>query len=356
MLDHIVIGGGINGLLTAYYLSQAGSQVCLLERAIVGRESSWAGGGILSPLYPWRYPTAVTQLVQWSQNIYPQLVDTLKQSTGLDAELYNSGMLILDEPDVDHALAWAQETNTVLNLIDDQQARKLEPNLGQVPTQSLWMPQVSQVRNPRFVAALREHLIRHNVQIQENSEVDELIIENGRVCGVRTEQADFRADATVITCGAWSGKLWPNEASLEITPVKGQMILLKAAPGAVQRIVLSDAHYVIPRLDGRVLIGSTLEYVGFNKTTTDTARDALLSFAKELLPVLSNYEIEHHWAGLRPGTPKHIPRICQHPQLQDLYINAGHFRNGVVTAPASAQLLTNLILKQETILDPADYC
>ncbi|MDH5327437.1 MAG: glycine oxidase ThiO [Gammaproteobacteria bacterium] len=357
MFDHIVIGGGINGLLTAYYLNQAGASVCLLERAIVGKESSWAGGGILSPLYPWRYPEAVTELVQWSQQVYPELVNTLYQSTGLDPELHRSGMLVLSEPQIDQAMNWAQQTHAELSLIDSDQIRHLEPKLGPIPNQALWMPQVGQVRNPRFVAALREHLIRHGVQIQENSEVTDLIVENQAVCGVKTEQADFRAAAVAVTCGAWSSRFWPEqEDHLQITPVKGQMVLLKTEPGLVQRIVLFADKYLIPRLDGRVLIGSTLEHVGFNKSTTDTAQDNLLDFAHHLIPALQDFPVEHHWAGLRPGTPDNIPRICEHPTLKGLFINAGHFRNGVVTAPASAQLLTNLMLKQQTILDPKPYC
>lgn len=355
MFDQIIIGGGINGLLSAYYLSKSGSKVCLLERAMVGRESSWAGGGILSPLYPWRYPKAVTQLVQWSQAVYPELVQTLISSTGLDPELHQSGMLVLHEPEPQQALQWAEPLKIALESVDKNQILALEPALAHAPDTGLWMSDIAQIRNPRFVAALREHLIRHGVQIQENSEVNELIVENHKVCGVRTEQADFLSSAVVVTAGAWSDRFWPSESD-QITPVKGQMILLKTEPGLIQHIVLAHDHYLIPRLDGRVLVGSTLEYVGFNKSTTSEAQEQLLEFATGLFPVFDKYPIEHHWAGLRPGTPTSIPRIGPHPTMSGLYINAGHFRNGVVTAPASAQLLSNLVLDQKTILDPDQYC
>ena len=139
-------------------------------------------------------------------------------------------------------------------------------------------------------------------------------------------------------------------------PIRGQMLMINSRPGLIKRIVLMDNHYVIPRNDGRILVGSTIEDVGFDKTTTQYAHDILLEFAYGLMPVLQDFKVERQWAGLRPGTPDNIPRIRQHPNIKGLFINAGHFRNGVVTAPASAKLLVNLMLNKPPILDPAPYC
>lgn len=357
MIEHLVIGGGISGLLTAYYLVRSGKSVCLLERGLVGRESSWAGGGILSPLHPWNYPQAVTQLVQWSQQEYPRLVQDLLVNTQIDAELVQNGMLILDEADMVTPLEWGANTNTPLSAIDAAQIARLEPALHEPPRRALWMPEVSQVRNPRLVKALREYLLRHGVSIQENTEVTTVLSEHDQVLGVKTEQTDFHCENITITCGAWSSGLWPaEEKPLPVKPIRGQMIMIKSRPGLIKRMVLSNNHYVIPRQDGRVLVGSTLEDVGFDKTTTQYAHDLLLEFAYDLLPVLREFKVERHWAGLRPATPDNIPRIMKHPTIKGLYINAGHFRNGVVTAPASAQLLVNLMLKDLPILDASPYC
>lgn len=357
MIEHLVIGGGISGLLTAYYLNQAGKQVCLLERGLVGRESSWAGGGIISPLYPWRYPQPVTALVQWSQKEFPQLVQSLKDNTHLDAELVQNGMLVLDESNITLALEWGFTTGTSLSAIDAAQITSLEPALHETPAHALWMPEVYQVRNPRLVKALREYLLKSGVLIQENTEVTAVLNEHGKVSGVKTEQTEFTSEKVVITCGAWSSGLWPSTAKiLPVKPIRGQMLMINARPGLIKRIVLKDNHYVIPRQDGRILVGSTIEDVGFDKTTTQYAHDLLLSFAYELMPVLQDFKVEHHWAGLRPGTPDNIPRIMQHPDIEGLFINAGHFRNGVVTAPASAKLLVNLMLNEQPILDAKAYC
>jgi len=357
MTEFLVIGGGISGLLTAYYLHQAGKSVVLLERGLVGHESSWAGGGIISPLYPWRYPLAVTQLVQWSEQQFPQLVADLKEHTQLDAELIQSGMLILDEPDIAAALAWGKQTNTLVEKIDNKLINRLEPALSAAPQDALWMPEVCQVRNPRLVKALRDYLLKNGISIHENTEVSAVISDHDRITGVKTEIAEFKSNYVAITCGAWSSALWPmtEEKTLPVKPIRGQMLMINTTPGLIKRIVLTHEHYVIPRRDGRVLVGSTLEDVGFDKTTTKFAHDLLLDFAHALMPALQDFKVEHHWAGLRPGTPDNIPRIREHPHLKGLFINAGHFRNGVVTAPASAKLLVNLMLKEEPILDASPY-
>jgi glycine oxidase len=133
------------------------------------------------------------------------------------------------------------------------------------------------------------------------------------------------------------------------------MILYRAEPNVVQRIVLSRDRYVIPRRDGRILVGSTTEEVGFDKSTTPAAMQELESEACRLIPALAGYEIEHHWAGLRPGSPNGIPYILQHPRIEGLFINTGHFRNGVVLGLASARLLADMLLGQQPILDPTPY-
>jgi glycine oxidase len=353
---YLVIGAGINGLMTAYYLAEAGHSVTLIDRGEVGKESSWAGGGILSPLYPWRYPTPVANLVKWSQQHYPTLVKTLKQNTQIDPQLICNGLLITDENEIENAVVWSQETNVPVEIVNTKQIEQLEPSLGLTPKQAIWMPQVAQVRNPRLVRALKSFITDQGVQIKEHTEVSSLQVDNQQVRGIQTTNEFIEGDFIAVTCGAWTRQLFALlNTSINIEPVKGQMILFKTKPDLVQRIILSQGHYAIPRNDGRLLFGSTLEHTGFEKATTTQAYNNLKDLAYTMIPSLTDYPIENHWAGLRPGSPDGVPTISAHPNIKGLFINAGQFRNGVVMAPASARLLVDLMLGKNTSVDPRDY-
>lgn len=358
MNNHLIIGGGINGLLTAHYLLEAGEKATIIEKGQVGKESSWAGGGILSPLYPWRYPQAVTQLVQWSQNQYPVLVKTLLEATGTDPELLQSGLLILDQDDITPALKWSLLTHTPVEKIERRRIRQMVPHLASLslPDEAIWMPQIGQIRNPRFVQTLKNHLLTRGLTIMENTEVKDLITHNTQIIGIRTDKTTIESASVAVTCGAWTDTLISKQKiSANIEPVKGQMILFKTRPELIKPIILAQGHYAIPRKDGRVLFGSTLEYVGFDKSTSRQVYHQLFELACNLLPILAEYPVEHHWAGLRPGTKTSVPTIGEHPQVRGLYVNAGQFRNGVVMAPGSSRLLVDLMLKRKPLLDPAPY-
>lgn len=347
------------GLLTTYYLSTAGEKVTLLEQGALGQESSWAGGGILSPLYPWRYPEALNALAQWSQQHYRQLVAELDAASGIDAQWQQSGFLMLDADELEPALAWARQSGNRVLPISRNEILKHAPQLAPqtLPQQGIWMPDIAQVRNPRLLKALIKVLRqRNNVVLLEQSPVSDLIINNQQVSGVICGDRELPADSVTVACGAWSKRLLKNQApDFAVQPVRGQMLLFKADPALLTPMVMQHSRYLIPRLDGRIIAGSTLEYVGFEKCTTPQARDALKAFAIALLPALADYHIEHHWAGLRPGNRTPLPVIGRHPTISGLFINSGHFRNGVVTAPASCRLCADLILNNSPLLDPAAF-
>jgi len=359
MSDILIIGGGIIGMLTARELSLAGMTVTIVEQSQAGHESSWAGGGIISPLYPWRYSDSVSALAKWGQAFYPQLIDEINSETGLDAELTKSGLLILGYDEQDVALEWTRAWQVNLQLIEDKEIFELEPNLSPeiIKNQkAIWMPGVSQVRNPRLVKTLRKYIEQQGVKFKEQSKVIDFVINNNKVSGVKTLEGEILADQVIVAGGAWTANLLEKtNISLNIEPVKGQMILFKTRANAIKRIVLSEDRYIIPRRDGRVLVGSTLEYTGFDKSTSDKARQDLYQEALRLIPELEKSEIEHQWAGLRPSSPNGVPYICEHPEIKGLYINSGHFRNGVVLGPASARLMADIVLQRDPILDIKGY-
>lgn len=353
----VIVGGGVIGLLTAFNLASEVGSVVLLDRANVGQESSWAGGGIVSPLYPWRYSPAVTALAHWSQDFYPQLGARLFAATGVDPEVHTTGLYWLDLDDEAEALAWAKQQNRPLRAVDISAVHDAVSVLGSGFSRAIYMADVANVRNPRLVKSLKAALLAlPNVTIHEQCEVNGFIHEGNEVVGVQTSSGDVDADQVVLTAGAWSGELLKMLGlELPVEPVKGQMILYKCAADFLPSMVLAKGRYAIPRRDGHILIGSTLEHEGFDKTPTHSALASLKASAVELIPALADAEVVGHWAGLRPGSPEGIPYIGQVPGFERLWLNCGHYRNGLVLAPASCQLFADVMLGRTPIIDPAPY-
>lgn len=342
-------------MLTAKELQSAGMAVTLIEQSNTGRESSWAGGGIVSPLYPWQYDASITALAEWGQEYYPRLADMLIVEGSVDPEYTRNGLLILEPTDTDAAVHWSKQFNQSLQVIGRQSILECEPTMQTDAKAAVWMADVAQIRNPRLTKSLYQSISK-NVTIHQQTKATELLIRNGRVQGISTEDGPFYADNVVICAGAWARELLQGLTSPpSIEPVLGQMIIFRHYPGSISRIVLHNDRYIIPRRDGRVLVGSTLEYRGFDKTTTEQAKQALKQFALTLFPALEKADIEHHWAGLRPGSPNGIPYIGPIPEISGLFINAGHFRNGVVLGPASARLMADIMLERPPILPPSPY-
>lgn len=350
--DVVVVGAGIIGMMTARELARAGQRVLILERGAAGQESSWAGGGILSPLYPWRYPSAVSVLARWGHEHYEAICRDLLQTSGIDPEWVQSGLLVLnDEVELEEARNWAATYDMHLLHWRAAEVHASEPNLG-YHGDALWLPDIAQVRNPRMVKALARYCEVAGIEIRTGVEVTEFNVSAGQLRGLETSQGPVVTERVVLCGGAWSAGLVPG---LAVEPVKGQMLVFAAEPGLVGKIVLADGRYVIPRRDGHVLVGSTLEHSGFDKATSDEARESLLETAFGLYPGLHDYPVERHWAGLRPGSPQGIPTIGPHPTILGLYINAGHYRNGVIIGAASARLMADLILGREAVVAPTPY-
>jgi len=355
-MNVIIIGGGLLGLLSARELALAGSDVTVLDQSAPGQESSWAGGGILSPLYPWQYAEPVNALAHWGQQHYPELVAALMEEGGMDPQWTQSGLLVLDSDMREAATAFARDYAMPLELVDARMLAELEPQMAPQSQPGLLFPSIAQIRNPRFVKCLLTSCATLGVRFSPRTQVTGFRYRDGQILGVNTAKGGFDAEAVLVAGGAWSGHLLKGiKVDLDVEPVRGQMVLYRAVPGELEHIVLDRGHYLIPRRDGRILVGSTLEYVGFDKSTTAPAREQLTDFAVNLFPFLANIPIEQHWSGLRPGQSGAIPYICTVPGYAGLYLNTGHFRNGVILGPASAHLVADLILGREPILDPAPY-
>lgn len=333
----VVVGGGIVGCMTAMELRLRGHTVTLVERNIVAAqtsgESSWAGAGIAFPLLPWFYQDLVNELALAGARRYPDVCDKLHAETGINPECLRSGMLIEHPTQIQEALQWCQRFGV-------EGARQGD---------DLWIPEVVQLRNPRLLQAFKAWLIQHDVRLLEQTALaplaEEAVAQSGTLQQWQTTSGQIlEADSFIVTSGAWSFDLLKQTAlTLDIKPMRGQMLLYHLPPGTLPCIRYRDGFYMLQRLDGHILAGSSLEDVGFDTGVTEAMRLEMQAKAEAMLPALKQAPILKHWSGLRPGTPNNIPTIGRHPQIQNLYLNTGHFRYGVTMAPECAHRIACLL-------------
>jgi len=327
-----VIGGGIVGCITSFFLIKKGYEVTLIDQSAIGQEASWAGAGILSPLLPWNYQDSVNNLCFGSADFYHSLSETLKQDTGIDPEWIESGMLVYDEYDKDLGMNWCQKNNIEIKQIQIEKKT------------CLLLPHVAQIRNPRLLKALKIYLIKNNVVMIEHKKVNPISDSNNFIHHLQVENnINLEADFYVVASGAWSSNVLNEIETPKIRPIRGQLIQYPAIKEKLPYILYKDDFYLVQRQDGVVLGGSTKEDVGFDKGITEEARNSLQQKAESLLPILKNYKIENQWSGLRPGSDGNVPMIEKHHKYNNVYLNVGHYRYGLTMAPKAARIITDLI-------------
>jgi glycine oxidase len=358
--DVVVVGGGVVGTAVAWRLAKEGRSVVLLERGEIGREATWAAGGILTPVHLADYPAPLAALCDASAKIYPGLVRELRDYSTSDPEYRVTGFLILErtEAEAQHTAsleAFKKRSGQPAERLGVDALRALQPGLAADVRGGLLLPDIAQVRNTRVAVALAEAAAKKGVEIRRNSPVTGFLRVPGRVNGVRTAQGDVYAGTTIIAAGSWSADvLKPLGLTLPVKPIKGQILLTQAAPGLVGPVIEAVDTYLIPRADGKILIGSTLEDVGFDKTVTLDAVGSLASRAAAILPALAKLPLVTSWAGLRPSTPDRLPYIGK-AGMDGLLVATGHFRNGILLAPVTAELVADLVAGRTPSIDLAPF-
>lgn len=339
----LVAGAGVAGLSVALRLLDRGHRVTLVERGEVGKESSWAGGGILCPLLPWDYSETLNELALRSMNQYADWIEALETRSGCSAEFWRCGMDISGIGNPGKALEWCR-------------THALAAQTSSAGPGHLRLPDIAQVRNPRLVEALRVAVLQAGGIIHPHCSLESLSHQSGRVVTVHTTTGSFTADQIVLTTGAWAGMTLPGlTGTPNVRPIRGQMLLFRLEPGILQTILYRDGLYIIPRRDGHILVGSTLENAGYDKSVDATTLRQLQQAAADLLPTLATLQPVRHWAGLRPGAPDNIPIIGRHPGFDNVFVNTGQYRYGVTLAPASAEMLVDQMEDRAPALDPSPF-
>lgn len=348
------MGGGVVGLTVSRELAGAGKRVLLVERGVCGGEASWAGAGILSPCNPHRNDP----LFHWQERslaLYSNLCAALQDETGINPEYDDCGELavLLTENAVNIARSDERAASgrsmpdgkPIYEFYELQRARALESVLTTEMLGALECRQTAQVRNPRLLQALTRSCRLRGVEIREHTPVVELAKQGERVLGVRTPTGLISADVVVLCAGTWSSEIDVElERLVPVRPVRGQIVLVKCIKRPFRHVITRGKYYLVPRRDGRVLIGATEERnAGFNRRTTAAGITKLVQEALRLVPSLSDASVEAAWAGLRPGTPDDRPYVGPVPKLDGLFAATGHFRSGLTLAPVTAEAIAVMI-------------
>ncbi len=344
--DYIIIGGGIIGMMTARELALQGAKVAIFERGELGKEASWAAGGILSPMRPWAEHPCSARLSQEGQLLYPKYLESLKEETGVDSEYMQSGLVIINEDHAFKTKSWAKNHDVK---IEECGNNLLNVN---IPNHAILLPEISQVNPSSLLKALNESLKKLSVSIYEHTEINDIVVKNKEFNCVNFNGKNVFAEALIITAGSWSKPILADiGVEINIKPIRGQMLYVKPNKKITDKMVLDDAHYFIPRQNGHVLIGSSMEDVGFVNQTTELAKQELLAWAYSVSHELGQSQLVNHWSGLRPSTDLGKPIIGASSHVKNIYLNTGHFRKGILQAPASAKLLTDHLSGKPSFMD-----
>jgi glycine oxidase len=355
-----IIGGGIVGLGIAWRLA-GHAAVSVFDRGQAGMGSSHAAAGMLAACCEAEPgEEALLALCRDSQARWPAFARELLQASGIDVELRQEGTLVLaltadDQAEAAHRLDFQKKLGLPLEWLSAAQTRAREPHLAGKIAGAVFSPQDHQVDNRKVVAALRIAAERDGVAVHERTPVKEISFRNGRADGLVLEDgARVSADHVVLAAGAWSRGILglPPDRRPPVRPVKGQMLALRMDPAAplLQHVLWAPGAYLVPRRDGRLIVGGTVEEKGFDETITAGGLLTLLEAAWRAIPAIEELPVDEIWVGHRPGSRDDAPILGRGP-AENLFYATGHHRNGILLAPVTVDAMAKLIL--DDIVEPA---
>jgi glycine oxidase len=357
--DCLIVGGGVIGLSLAWELARQKLQVTVIDQGQTGREASWAGAGILPPVNPAAARDPYDHLRGLSYDLHPRWAAELGEMTGIDTGYRRCGGLYLARTSGEAAAlaGWASvaaDEQIGIERVTPAELAQLEPAIrtdGRL--RGIYnVPSEAQLRNPRHLKALRSACEIAGVSLLPEVCAKDLVLDGERVVGLETSAGRMHAGNFCLTAGAWTGNLLARMGvRCDVLPMRGQMLLLRCAERPFRRVLNEGSRYMVPRDDGLVLVGSTEEEVGFDKSTTEEGLADLRRFADDLVPILRDARLERSWAGLRPASFDGLPYMGQLPGLSNAYVAAGHFRSGLYLSPGTAVVMRQRICGQSTDVD-----
>lgn len=359
--DVIIVGGGVIGLSIAYALAREGVMATVVDRREFGREASWAGAGMIPPHTERLSGHPTVELRSWSAVLYPEWSAALREETGIDNGYRRTGGVdvartLAEENDLRSVAGrWRSEGITYERMAPGDFGR-VEPSLNPALRVAYYLPDRAQIRNPRHLRALSQAVGSRGVGLRPGEAVVGFEVAGGRVVAVRTEGGQIPCGCVVVAAGPWSAALLePMGVHAPTPPLKGQIVLLRGDRRLLTRIVEHGKNYLVPRDDGRILIGATEEDSGFDTRPTPTGIRDLLDEAMALCPILAEAEVERSWAGLRPGSIDTRPYLGHAPGYSNLIVATGHKRAGLQLAPATAEVIADLVLGRPPRIDLASF-
>lgn len=353
MMDVNIVGGGVIGLSIAYELVNQGLSVAIYDRQQLGKEASWAGAGMLPPADFKVVKAPRLQLRAASQLMWSAWSQRLKEESGIDNGFINCGgfHVTLDEEPHDwqeYVSEW-RHSGVIVEEIERDTLQDTAPFLSARVHAAFYMPEMCQIRNPRHLKALLMVCANKGVQFFPGTPVTGFEIDGSQITGIRTSSGIQRAGQTIIAGGAWSPEIMNGLGiQCKVDPVQGQIVLLSLNQLPFTQIIECGSRYLVPRSDGKILIGSTERNVGFNKENTAEGVGGLIQFAESIVPGLKSATFERAWAGLRPKSIDGLPYLGRVGEYENLLIAAGHYRDGLQLSPITARIIRQLICSEET--------
>jgi len=357
----VCVGAGIMGTALAFVLARRGARVVVLERSVPGAEASSAAAGMLGAQVESHAPGAFTSLCIASRARFGEWATALSRATGIDVEHRVSGILRAafdgdDAHSVETHAAWQRDAGLAVEIVSAVRAKEIEPSLADGVKLGAYFPEDGRVDPPRLLSALRIAAERAGAEFRSGALVKRIAVEGGRAVGVDLESGDrIEAPDVVVAAGSWSTLVGGTPlAAGQVQPARGQIVEL-ATPSPITRgVVFGKRAYLSPRDDGRVLVGSTLEFVGYRRGVTAGGVRDLLSGAIDLVPALANADLLRTWSSFRPYTKNGLP-IIGASSTPHLWLATGHFRNGILLAPITAEIVAARIAGETPPFDPTPF-